>query len=390
MEVTMHQCKRGALCALALATAFGACSEREPTEPIPNAMPLNAIIEVLENAGYRGPAAITEWVAVDAAGTRQGEQMLLPKAGTQKLQIAFARNPGLQVQLNSALNALAEITDPEQIDPNHNTPTTNLSGVVLPSILNATPAVQSQITFTNRFLSYDYQNDRWYVVANGTINSSKVEARDSASGHFHGAGDAQRSLRKRVGYMQPASGSLSSSTFTNTWFAPEFSQEVNFVYNVTEIGGPNSGETNDFYSLEPSATRRLGLVRVPPGSSYDRVGGTTTHPEAFNDWGDPALISGIVNFANAYNRQTGDRTRVNDIGLFFGGRFDLDSNWATSRGSHAEHRGSEFDSRPLAMSDMRKRATYGRLLDMYFTTWIFETAQPHYHARSAASPYRGH
>ena len=386
----MPHCKRGAFCALALAVVLGACSEREPMAPAPNTMPLNAIIEVLEKAGYRGPAAITEWVAVDATGTRAGEQMLLPKAGMAKLHTAFERDPRLQIQLSSALNSLTEVTDPEDIDPGHNTRTADLSGVVLPSILNATPVVQSQITFTNRFLSYDWQNDRWYVVANGTVNSSKVEARDSASGHFHGATDAQRSLRKRVGYMQPSSGSLSSSTFTNTWFAPEFSQEVNFVYNVTEIGGPNSGQTDDFYSLEPSATRRLGLVRVPPGSSYDRVGGTTPHPEAFNDWGDQALINGIVNFANAYNRQTGDRTRVNDIGLFFGGRFDLDANWATSRGSHSEHRGSEFDSRPYAMSDMRKRATYGRLLTMYFATWIFETTPPHYHARSSASPYRRH
>lgn len=387
----MPQLNRIARGALAIGTLVSACSESRLTAPAPAEMPMNAVLEVLEKAEYHGPIALTDYVATDERGSFRGQQMLVTRTGREQLRAAFKRNPQLRNDLAVALNALQqqqEVDDPELIDANHNTRTADLGSYVFPSVLNIRQPVQSQITFTNRFYSYDEQNDRWYVVASGTVNSSTVEARDSTGGHYHGAVQEQRSTRQRVGYMQPSQGSISASSFTNTWFAPEFAQEVNFVYNVTEIGGPNAGETNDFYSLEATATRRTGLSRLPAGASHDRVGGTVPHPEAFNDWGDAGLVQGIINFANAYNRQTGDRTRVNDMGLFFGGRFDLDANWARTRGSHAEHRGNEVDNRPYAMTDARKRATYGRLLSLYFATWIFERNPPHYHARSASSLYR--
>lgn len=223
-------------------------------------------------------------------------------------------------------------------------------------------------------------------MQNGAIQASKIVARDSAAGHYHGTVE-QRSLPRRVGRLDPETGSISAGNFTNTWYAPEFAQEVNFTYTVQEFGGPNDGQVSDFYSLQPSATRVLGLGRVPASANYDRVGGTGPHPEAFNDWGEAGLIGGVIGMTAAYTRAGGDRSRVNDIALFFGGRFDLDANWATTSTSHKEHRlGTEVDMRPYAMTDVRQRARFARLLNLYFASYIFEG--DHYHARSAASPYR--
>ncbi len=366
-----------------LLAALAACTDSGPQAPGDEELAIAGVVAVLEQAGYHGPAGISRWVAEDRDGTRSGRTLLLPPGGKQQLQQALAQDSGLQTQLATAL----EVTDPEQIDPTNNTRRADLGALVGPSILNLSPPVQSRVNFNNTFLSYDFVTDQFYIVQNGTILASKIVARNNAAGHYHGT-EEQRSLPRRVGRLDPETGTISSANFSNVWYAPEFAQEVTFIYTVREIGGPNDGDVNDFFSLDPSATRVLGLGRVPPNPAYyDRVGGTASHPEDFNDWGEAGLILGVTRMTAAYNRATGDRSRVNDIALFFGGRFDLDANWAQSSASHKEHRlGTEVDFRPYGIADLQRRARFARLLNFYFATYIFEG--DHYHARSAASPYR--
>lgn len=373
---------------LILLVAFAAaCADAvDPVERAEVPESYRPVLDIMEDAGYRGPVLVRDWRTSDRSRlVTGGRSLALPAAGLLALERRRSTDAAFGPQLAAAL-AQAEVTDPEQIDPAHNSPSADLVGIVLPSVLNGPSPTRSEIRSTNRFLSYDYENDRWYVVQAAIVDSSKVVARDSSGGHFHGTA-AERSLRRRVGWLEPEAGSFSSGTWTNTWKAPEYAQEVSFRYYLVEIGGPNDGMESTFYSLENSATRLGGLGRIPASGdgSYVRVGGTNPHPEDFNDWGVPGLISGVTRTAADYHRATGDVVRVNDMSLFFGGRFDLDANFPEGRASHQEHRfGTEIDFRPSDMTPAQ-RARFVKAAEGKFASMIFEG--DHYHARAASSYY---
>jgi hypothetical protein len=352
--------------------------------------------ELLASLGaetYRGPLVITEMVPLDIRGRGEPQLVIyLPadvveeftRRAVSKFPMPSMGGPGGE----AAAAPEQEITDPELIDPAHNTPTANLRAWVVPSIPNAGErSIASRIVMTHSFWAYDWNLDQWYQVSDGEVLESKLTARDNAAGHHHGS-EEQRTLEQRVGRLDPAAGHF-SGTWRNTWRTPEFAQEVRDEYRVRWVDRQGNTEDSWFSSTAPLVARISEFIRVPTHSSYDRVGGTTPHPEDFNDWGEPALVNAISSFAREYHRLTDDRTRVNDISLFYGGKFDLDANYGTGRTSHQEHRlGTEVDLRPYRVDSPTHRADFERLLRRYFASHIYElTDPPHYHARSANSIY---
>lgn len=366
------------------------------------------ILLSLEHAGYQGPVLVAERTAADERGTGPTTRSLfLPRSGRDRLRAAVRGSAQLDHALTNALSLPAsalEAETPDGADPSHNAPAQDLGRVVNPSRLNGRSPVQSLVNYSSVvFYDYDWATDTWFQVPGGEVLETIVEAADSSGGHWHGSGsETQRRRRDRVGYMKPDKGTFTGS-WSTTWYAPEFSQQVDIRYVVRESGGPNDGQTALFFSYEPDATRLYGLVRLPANDAhYAREGGTAIHPEAFNDWGTPQMIASIQSVAAAYSQATGGqgRTRVNDIALFYGGRFDIgraipgqgfarcsDANPAVCWNySHYEHRyGTEVDINPERNVTAANRARFYRLLATEFASVKVEG--DHYHARLAQSPY---
>ena len=140
---------------------------------------------------------------------------------------------------------------------------------------------------------------------------------------------------------------------------------------------------------------------------------TPTHPEALNDYATQEMIDAIVAATNAFYDATarpatpttpsvpGELTRVNDIALMYGGRFDIGrqvnpttfvrcSDAATAncwQYSHFEHRmGTEVDIRNVNWGDpVRRKKFYDALKDPFPS---IKVEGDHYHARTGTSVYR--
>lgn len=377
------------LAALALiGGGLAGCADNRVTAAGPASFHREAqILRSIQAAGYTGPVLLTESTPIDSRGRGQPWwDVALPVAGVRAVRSLAPGSP--QAARLAVVLQQAEITDPDQLDPGNNTTRAELNSYVLPSVRN-TPGgarnVNSRIDKTNSFWSYNPDTDQWYRLNDGQVLDTRIRPRANAAGHYHGGDEATEA---RVGRVEPVTGAISSGVFANVWHAPEFAQEVHFEFRVRWLPpGKTEQEEDWFYSTNPTATRRYGLVRLPAAEQYDRVGGTATHPEQFNDWGDAELIARIGRATRAYASSSGDRTRVNDVGLMYGGRFDIGAAW---RGSHQEHRGNEVDMRPIRMGEPSFRARFTVALDISFPSWIVEDVgrpNAHYHARSSQSLY---
>lgn len=397
---------RRALVALAILSA--ACDRQAPTggQLVPERD--RSILGSLERAGYRGPVLIAERTPIDDRGTGPTTRVLfLPREGHARLRATIRHGAEVRHSVGGTLSPADEPSvamSADDVDQFHNVPATFLRRMVNPSRLNGENPIQSRVVFNSIvFYSYDYETDGWYQVPGGEVLQTVIEASDSSSGHWHGSADTIQLRRKdRVGYMKPATGTFTGS-WAATWYAPEFSQQVDIRYRVREIGGPNDGHVDIFSSDEHDAARLYGLVRLPQSDEYySREGGTSTHPEDFNDWGTPQMIASIQAMAKAYYEATGStgKTRVNDIALFYGGRFDIgrklkgrpyepcsDANTTACWGySHYEHRyGTEVDINPERNATKKNRATFVGLLQNKFASFVPEG--DHFHARVSQSPY---
>ena len=394
-----------------LAAAAIACDRPTlSTAPAP-AAPSAAVVAELQRIGYRGPALVAERSVTDGQGTRpMARKLFLPDRGIALVRQADAQGHDASKAISSALTVAST---PDNVDAAHNSAPGNLEVIIAPSRRTGRNPVVSTVDFNFQFLSYDYANDRWYIVPGGQVLESVILARDSSGGHWHGSVDTmQLRLPLRVGTLTPAVG-----TFTGSWAAKwrvaEVANEVNIRYKVREIGGPNDGETNWFYGLENDGVRLRGFVRIPENTArYLLEGGTNPHPNDFNDWGTQGLVTAIQNTADAYFRATsraatpttparaGDRTAVNDMSLFYGGRFDVGrkpaggdfircSDAATAvcwQFSHAEHStGTEVDINPETRHTPSETTRFYRALSAEFPSIKIEG--DHYHARTASSPY---
>lgn len=372
----------------------------------PVSAPDAAIVEHLRSVGYRGPAIIARRTVSDEHGTRPiASALYLPERGMETFRRADAAGRGASVAVQRALVAAAEVA-PDDLDPQHNSRIEDLGFVVAPSRLNGPASPGNAITLNLSFISYDYSTDRFYTVPGGEVIDSRLTARDSSAGHWHGSRDTlQKREALRVGRLVPARGTFTGS-FTTQWHIAEVSNEVRSDFQVRESGGPNDGDVNWFLAFEWDGVRVQGLRQIPPNPiRYILEGGTNPHPNQFNDFGTPVMINAIQGTANAFYDATakplfpGELTKVNDIALMYGGRFDVGQkvgevfNRCTDAApqycwqySHYEHRrGDEVDIKNVNWGDeARKKMFYDALKSK------FESIKPegdHYHARTAASAY---
>lgn len=387
--------------AFIVAVLLVGCSDRSIVTPQEPDEADVALLSELRQLGIRGTVAITDFVIVDGAPPNStGRSLLLPVAQRQQLRKALQADPEAAGRVGGALALAAEVEDPEQLDPDNNTPLADLAGRVSPSRLNGPSPVQTQIRFTNRFISLDDSGNS-FVVQTGDVLETFINPRAKAGGHYHGGPGIDLEVRKplRVGVMEPESGSFSAGIWSSVWQAPEFAQEVLFEFKVRETSGPNAGDVNVFSSFNWYATRQSGFVRLPPNDAlYVRTGGTTSHPEDFNDWGESDIVARLQQFAMRYNALTQDRVSINDIGLMFGGRFDagrqVGSSWVPCDASHAgtcwgfshgEHRGSEADVRPVDRVSASRRQKFLDLAELAFASVHQEAS--HLHVRDRFSPF---
>lgn len=393
------------------AMAIAAC-DRPPVSTAPlAAVPDPAIVAELKRIGYRGPALVAERTVTDDRGTRpMTRKLFLPARGLAAIRGADAAGMAATTGIRSAISAAA--TNADDVDAAHNSKPQNLEVIIQPSRANSRVAIVSTVDFNFRFLGYDYATDDFYIVPGGDVLESVIRARDSSAGHWHGSVDTMQ-LRHplRVGRLVPGVGTFTGS-FATQWRIAEVSNEMNIRFRIRERGGPNDGDVNWFYGFENDAVRIMGFVRIPVNTTrYLLEGGTATHPEAFNDWGTQELVDAIGNTADAYYRATsrpatpttparpGDRTAVNDMSLFYGGRFDIgrvvtrvlqrctDAASANCwQYSHAEHRtGTEVDINPETRGTPSERTRFYRSLAGEFVS--IKPEGDHYHARTASSPY---
>ncbi len=300
---------------------------------------------------------------------------------------------------------------PDDVDPAHNTLPADLARMVVPSRLNGAGATQVNVNFSLSFIDYDAATGKWFNVPGGTILESGLRARDSSAGHWHGSQDTmQLHLPARVGRFVPFSGAFTGS-FATVWRVGEVAVEVSTEFHMQQSGGPNSGQTDWFYSFQNDGVRTTGLQQLQPGAHYVLEGGTATHPGTMNHFATADMNTRIGIVADAFYTLTskpatpttppvpGELTHVNDISLFYGGRFDAGrsvgghlqacSDAATGNCwsfSHVEHRlGTEVDIYNDNFGDPVKRWKFYRALLAQFDVHIEGN---HYHARSSTSPYK--
>jgi len=405
IHVTRTRWRALLLCAFVVIAS--AC-ERTPTAssrdvPVPDLKDAQQIGGLLRSAGYDGPFAISVSVPVERGRRgRPVKGLLLTRRALDLLK----GNPALERALLSccAPASLVEPTHPDSIDPANNTKPSGINIRVLPSTLNR-PNGQSTLQTNYTFLNFKPGTDSVYAVPGGQVLSHRILARIRAGGHWHGDSLAERTLNRRIGTLLVPDSTFQGTLLTH-WLVPEVAGEMNSEFVLREIGGPNDGDTAAFFSLKPFAIRTTGFVRLPANDTlYLRQGGTTVHPEDFNDWGLDELVTAIIQTATEYKARTGQLARINDMSLFYGGKFDIwrkvgqtnldcvsnqpQNCWGGPTAdtiSHAEHRhGTEVDLNPEFNPTAVNRRTFVRILNLHFAH--VRPEGNHYHGRSASSPY---
>lgn len=383
------------------------CSMTDPeVQPQPPEASLSlseaqALARTLRDLGYEGPFAVSTATPI-IGGRRQ--------APVRGLMIAGEMTDGHAVVIEALSNccfqaASMEATDPDAADPANNSLPGGLGVQIVPSVLNRANG-QSRVLFNFRFADFKPGTDSVFLVPAGEVLSHRLLARVRAAGHYHGDSLSERTLARRVGTLQ-----LSSTTFTGSlpaeWLVPEVAGEVWIEFTIRQIGGPKDGSVDVFSSTKPNGVRLPGLIRLPQDDNlYARVGATATHPNGFSHWGQPELILAIVRAAAAYKAATGGRASVNDMSLFYGGKFDIwrnlgggqiavcannqpDNCWGGPGGpsiSHVEHRhGTEVDINPLGGATAAQRLDFRGALRLAFAN--VEWHSNHFHVRTASSAY---
>lgn len=380
------------------------CAITEPEEmPRPQAnlrlAEAQSLANELRSAGYTGAFAVV--TATPIVGGQSG----VPVRTVMLSAVPDDLTAPAASAIEQLLMSIAEATHADAADPANNTLPSGLGVQIVPSILNRANG-QSRVHFNLQFVDFRPGSDSVYFVPGGEVLEHRMLARVRAAGHYHGDSLPERTLARRVGTLQ-----LSSTTFTGSlpaeWLVPEVAGEVTREFRVRQIGGPRDGAVSWFFSQRPDAVRLNGLVRLPPDDNlYLRVGLTTTHPSGFSHWGQPELILAIVQAAARYHVITGRRTSVNDMSLFYGGKFDIwrvigsnlvaecrnnepENCWGGPGGpriAHAEHRhGTEVDINPLGATSPVERQHFRNALEEAFAN--VEWHGNHFHVRTASSVY---
>ncbi len=148
--------------------------------------------------------------------------------------------------------------------------------------------------------------------------------------------------------------------------------EFTTTYRASEFGGEERIIT--YYAFQEDSVYADLTVRIPgldllPDALgiYEKVGGTEHHygppdyAEDHNHYGTNDLIDAIYAIALNYVDQGGEIILINDIGLPYGGLFDINGNWTTP---HQTHRIGEN-------ADVGGRGVGGRFIEMEIINQVY-------------------
>lgn len=170
------------------------------------------------------------------------------------------------------------------------------------------------------------------------------------------------------------------------------------TYSATVFSGPVTIQGTAAGADTGTATVRIrvpGLAALQFHSAMEATGSNNIHPS--NHWGTPAMNESLRRLATALAKYRQDVDTlpladrpdgtwpplgVNDMSLEDGGKFDLDSAWASVHQSHKEHRrGQEADVRARGPSQWNH---YARMIKII---WIFELGGDVHDERATTSPH---
>jgi hypothetical protein len=212
-----------------------------------------------------------------------------------------------------------------------------------------------------------------------TLKLIRNAAVTNSGGHI----DSEHFGRRPLGRLEKTRGATNSNGCFTTQYVPTH------ISGIVAIQASGVGSTDTAYLgiLVP------GFDQLPIGENYVRIGSTSEHPS--NHWGTFLTIENLINIADEYKNiyygrneiPENDKLRYNDISLFWGGKFDLASEWSP-RGSHGEHReGINVDVRCCRTPGNVPRSRWVQLNRIFYNFGSTQThdetntSSPHWHLR---------
>lgn len=142
-----------------------------------------------------------------------------------------------------------------------------------------------------------------------------------SGGHSHTSARPKGSFNTPVGNELYTSLTGYDGCSTVNWYAPNASG-AHSVFAYTVLGGNTSLIINVW--VNPFTG---WLFNLPSGPDYNLVGSTGDHPD--NHWGTGNVVLAMQLTMRDFRARTGLVGNINDIGLPWGGTFDLGPGYAT-------------------------------------------------------------
>ncbi len=235
-------------------------------------------------------------------------------------------------------------------------------GAVESSSTIASLKPKGSITLVARILD---ENGQLVPNVNVRLEATAVPG---SGGHSHqDAGRPNGSLGGSVGTPNVVTGNTGTTGFVFDFTAPEISGSHKITATCTDRTCTQEGP-------DTVGIRVSGLQELGPGTDYDLIGQTTSHPQ--NHYGTAGLIASLRSLAQAYAKAfPGERLAYNDMSLQFGGLFDIRGGWSPPHGSH--RLGTDVDLRLVPAN--RRQALRHRITQSGISTILVEDTPPHWH-----------
>ena len=186
------------------------------------------------------------------------------------------------------------------------------------------------------------------LVPNVNVRLEATAVPGSGGHDHHDASRPNGSLGGSSGTLNVVTGNTGTTGFVFDFTAPEISGEHKIAPTCTDRTCTQEGP-------DTVGIRVSGLQELGPGTDYDLIGQTTSHPQ--NHYGTASLIASLRSLAQAYaGAFPGQRLAYNDISLQFGGLFDVGKDKVSGalipwRTPHRSHRlGTDVDLRLVPAS----------------------------------------
>jgi hypothetical protein len=182
----------------------------------------------------------------------------------------------------------------------------------------------------------------WYTNGPpGAQVTISLERIPGSGGHNHGGATTDAAA---VGTVSPSSFTLPNG----------YPQNIRSVFRATDVCGAIRCVSRFTSSNPPVVENRIevliqGLQSIPSSTNLRLKPPTAEHPSPY--WAAPDFINKLVQCANSYAQKTGKPLTVTDASLPWGGRFDLNQNWAPPHHEHMDGRQADLRSNDMSPTD---------------------------------------